>query len=273
MQAFWVRVGRGDSVRVVDRAQARITTFTPSLQMARMQRTGGYFYEIEFLNDAAGRYVITGMVSARSSIGLPVHLVSADGSVLRSFGSVEPIEDVRNTDLMWRNITPVDSTGVWSAPLTEYVLEHWNVDGRRLQRLVREVDWFRPHGSYGYPIDPHAPPTPGLMDVDYDDAGQVWAAIHVADPSWKDALGERPDPYGRPTIRILDEVEYYDTLVEIISPAEQKVVGRVRLDAPLLNLIGDGLVATRAFEGPGYPVIRIWEIQPPPQSLQERRFR
>ncbi len=267
--AVWVSVTAGDSLRVADLGLGRITVLHPEhLIPVRTQRIGGPFREIAFLDDPLGRYVVAAPVMSRSGIGLPLHLMDEDGTVLRSFGAVSPILDFRDNSKSWRNITVTPDGEVWSSGLTSYVLERWSPEtGDRLEVLERGADWFPPHERYGGgTLDPSQEPNPGLIEIHADRAGRLWTASHVAADDWQAAFEDGSDPYGNPARRVYDISRYYDTIVEVISPVDARVVGRARLEGNVLSFPGDGLVATRALEPPGYPVVRVWRIELAPQN-------
>lgn len=260
--ALWVSPTVHDSLRVADIGQSRITTLTPALAAIRTQFMGRPFSEIVFLEDGTGRYVISSRARLATGGDSPVHLVSLDGAVVRSYGSEPALSDRRPGLESWRNIAVGSEGTLWTAKVTSYQLERWSLQsGEREQLLERTADWFPPQSAYGGGLmDPDQEPAPGLLDIDVDSSGRVWTGSHVGAENWRAAFEDGAGFYGGRVERVHDLSRYYDTIIEVISPNDSRVVGRTRLDGALLNFVGDGVVATWVLDPPGYPVIKVWSI-------------
>lgn len=249
-----------DSLVVVDGGLSRITTLAPDLTVARTRPLGvDHGFSVALLPDE--RQIVAARISTARSVGLPLHLLSKDGRIVRSFGADPPVEDLRNPDVLWRNIAAGQEGTVWSAELTRYAVEQWDTAGARLITLERDVEWFQAHSEYGYAGNPDLRPQPGLMAVHYDRGGRVWTAINIADEEWRSAVGQRREASGRRRWVVEDFNKYYDGVVEILDPTAQKVIGSTRFDERVLGFAGDGLVVTYGIEGNGYPVVKVWQIQ------------
>lgn len=256
-----LRVMRGDSLEVVDFGNLRITTLDPSLEVSHTRPVGPPGHGIAFLRD--GRHVIAGTVSTSMSIGLPIHVVNRSGKIVRSFGAEPPIEAIGNAYRMWRSVAPAGDGAVWSAHLLRYVIERWDTAGRLTDRLERDVSWFAPQSDYGFHPDASREPTPGMPFIYSDRSGLLWTTIDVPDRAWESAFTRGNDLYGRPADVVDDFNNYWDSVVEVIDPVKNRVVGHARLDARVLGFAGDGLVFTRELRGEGYPVAVVYELQPP----------
>lgn len=258
---LWLHVLPGDSLEVVDFENLRITTLAPDLSVARTRRLGPAGLMIAFLPD--GSHVLSVSIPSAMSIGLPLHLISREGRILRSFGAKPPVEEVRNQSRMRRALAPAGAHAVWSAELLRYVIEKWDVQGNRLQRMERKASWFPPQTHYGVRADPSIAPAPGLLYVHTDARGRVWTAANVPDPDWESAFVNGTDPYGRVARLVKDLNKYYDSIVEVIDPVSMQVVGRARFDESAHPFAGDGLYVTHETRGRGWPVVAVWRLRPP----------
>jgi hypothetical protein len=85
-------------------------------------------------------FVMNSTIPTPDRAGLPLHLISPEGQVIRSFGSISGAyrSDIPLHDR--RQLTPAGSRAVWSAWALQYVIERWSEGGsleRTLQRRVR----------------------------------------------------------------------------------------------------------------------------------------
>lgn len=254
----------GDSLAVIDYGLGRLSILSPGLEFVRSAPLGPARGPVTLLS--GGRHVISANIRTPGSIGLPLHLIGADGRVVRSFGVAAPIENLRNQDLFYRPLAADSSGTVWSGELLRYVLTQWDTTGTLLSRLERRAEWFPPQSDYGLRKDRTVPPPPGVRGIALDKRGLLWVSIDVPDPHWKDAFVEGSDPYGRARLVVEDLNAYYDGLVEIIGPVRGVVVARTRFDQRVRGFPGDGLVFVQRTVPPGYPVASIWRVRPPSPS-------
>lgn len=134
----------GDTIEVYDLGGARIQRFGPRFEPASLTRLPG-FLAASMRRTPDGRRVVNAVVAHPSGIGLPLHLLSGDGEILASFGADPPIEDLRESNRRPFALTPRET--VWAKRHSEYPLEEWGWDSRRLRALVRNAPWLRWDGE------------------------------------------------------------------------------------------------------------------------------
>lgn len=162
-----------------------------------------------------------------NQIGLPLHVVGADGTVVRSFGA-EDDSFYPGSRSVERRIALSKDGGVWATSPWEYVVEHWSLDGELLASLSRPNVYTGPRNE-----DPSAP-QPSIAALREDDDGLLWVYILVADARWREQLGRpigRPGQHGGEADFVGTKHEYRDTIVEVIDPKTGDLLARTRLDA------------------------------------------
>lgn len=193
---------------------------------------------------------------------LPLHWVDTTGVRRTSFGADPSIEDRRNADLYFRQVTPASDSSVWAGHYVKYSLEEWSLSGRRLRSLHRDVDWF-PASTEGGFVDAESPPNPALRALHRDTNGLLWAVTWVADPDWREGLTFREDLYGRERLWPGNPSAYFDSVVEVIDPERRAVVGRARLDLSIKGFAADGVAFGYDEEDEVEPVVVVVRLELP----------
>lgn len=250
----------GDTVEVFDFGNMRISALGPDLGFLRSRRLTLPGFSIARLE---GGWLAVGAILADPAlIGLPIHLVSPRGTIVRSFGADPPLRDLSSTDVVHRTLAASTGQRVWAAPLTEYVVERWSRDGELLERWRRDVPWFRPHSDYGL-NDGSRPPGPGVYALREDASGLLWVLIRVPDPEWQDAFVEKPDPYGRVSRRVENMHDYMDTVIEVIDPEGGVVVARAQHDLAFSGFAGDIFAYAEVHTPEGHPLVAVYRMDTP----------
>jgi len=234
-----------DTLLVIDPAASRLTVLGPD---------GTIVQTLPFLSarpfDAVslpdGRVLLNAVVRDRDHVGYPLHVVTRDGRIERSFGADRP-DYVYNAPPLWRRrLTEARHTAVWTARELEYVLEQWApATGERLSALRRISEWFPAvQDSFTVPT-PTVPPPTYVADILETSDSLLWIAAAVPDPRWFSGLGppER-DEAGRVTYRPSDYRKLYDSMIEIIAPETGVVLVSQRLDDYVWGFVGDQHLAT-----------------------------
>jgi hypothetical protein len=133
-----------------------------------------------------GRIVVNRNLATRESAGLPIHLLEADGTLLRSFGN-EPRELRPGVSFPLRRSVAWSGSSheaLWVGHVRQYRLERWSVEGRLLEIVDRDVPWFKPWEVDG-PLSPSTPPPPRIEHLDELDGGLLVVLLMVptAEPS------------------------------------------------------------------------------------------
>ena len=111
-----------------------------------------------------GRLVLNANIRTEKRVGYPLHLISRTGDPIRSFGSdtgrYRP--DLAFSD---RRILARSGGGsLWAGYLNQYVVERWDMAGKLLEVLNRDVGWFEPYR--GYPAaSAETPPPPHMTGL------------------------------------------------------------------------------------------------------------
>jgi hypothetical protein len=253
-----------DTLFVLDHSLSRVTALTNEATVGRTASfpTGGVMSWIR-LRD--GRFVISADIRLRETVGKPLHLLSANGERLLSFGADTPsvLPDMPHRNQRLLALGP-DGT-IWSVRRTDYVLEQWAPDGRKLAELRRNASWFVPHGLGGFRTR-NEPAHPTVEAFWIDDAGRAWLAIELPDTEWQDAVARLDDVQGRERWGYTDDNEYFDTVVEVVDLAQARVIAHGRMEPALTSARFSGAVATYREHDDGTQLIEVWR----PRITQER---
>lgn len=257
--AWVIHVLPNDGLAILDAFQRRLTTFGPDLRVASISTIPVSPVSVAFVGDSG--IVVCAQSSHPEQVGLPLHLVAADGTLRRSFGADPPIRDWGNHDKVSRSVAPAGPDEVWVGFKTEYRIERWNLSGTRTATFAREVPWFQPHDDIGLPRDRSLPPNPSILALRQDSAGRLWVAIRIPDEHWEEAFEPGRDPYGRERPMVKDWNRYYDTMLEVIDPRTGTVVAAKRHPRAAWGLTRDGHLITHVFSEEGTPFVEVLEAR------------
>lgn len=251
----------GDTVEAYDFSLQRIVRLTPDFEVVETQRLEMVGGGMAMTTLPDGSRIMNQRLMTPQSMGLPLHAWDRDGSFVRSFGASPPIEDLRNSDLYFRRLSPASDSSAWSAHRVRYAIEEWTVDGTMVRELTRDVPWFPPAEHAGF-VDATSPPNVELGLIHADRAGRLWVVLQVPDPRWEESLVMRPDPYGRERLVPGNPRQYQDSVIEVIDPETGRIVARARTDHRIRGFVEDGLVYTYEETDALEPVVRILELRP-----------
>ena len=254
--------GPGDSIFVFEAFPRRLSVFTSDLQFARSVTLPAYPMDYPVFLDA-GRFVFHQFIRTSELLGVPMHLVGPEGSLVASFGGgrgdFTPETRVRHRRVLGRGI---DGT-VWVGHQARYRLEQYSPDGRLLHYVERHAPSFEPWtGRFEEPSV--ARPQPHMLAVWPVDRSHVMVVIRLADRRWR-ATAERSssrienlrDPGFAPWNQY---ARYYDTVLQIIRVVDGAVVASRRLDGAFFAAETPGLLYTQRETDAGIRVLDIWEL-------------
>lgn len=158
-----------------------------------------------------GSYVLGAALPTRGGNDLPLHLVTADGDVLRSFG-----EGPYST-----NIAPSGDSAVWVAQVDRYRVAKWHIDGRLLAVYERVADWFPP------PADNRSRQAGDrsvrLTEISEDEQGRLW--VHTSIRTLREVRGvDATTGQERSVLRLSPDPATAQEVIEVLDP----VTGVVR---------------------------------------------
>lgn len=247
----------GDSLYVFDGGNGRVTILSPDWSVARSFPFSGWVSDAVRLD--GGELVVNLHRATRELVGVPLHLLAADGHISKSFRVDPMLYRADAPSMMIRTLTPAADGRLWAGHESRYVLELWDRTGEMRTRLTRDADWFEPWDR-APEISPTQPPTPFLRTISVDSSGRIWTAVLVPDKNYRDALGPATVREGQTTYDIVKGPEHlYDTMIEVIDPGAGTVVAHARTGHVIDRWIGDGRLVTYR-EADGVPVLDVWRI-------------
>ncbi len=245
----------GDSMLVIDVGNGRITLLSPDHQPVRTIRMPGYITDVVPLRD--GTMIAHGRVATAEGIGFPLHLLSRDGSVIRSFGSVRPEARRDRPQAGIRKIAAANAGEVWSRHMDRYEIDLYSVDGVLLRSIRRDVEWYRP---YDYrPGTPRTPPMPVAVGIWQDGPGRLWTMSRIPSDSWRvdrryPGQPERPIP---PFDKYAHE---FETVLEVFDAATGNLLASERVPQFMMGSVGGGMVYSLRATNDGDLRVDVWEV-------------
>jgi hypothetical protein len=195
-------------------------------------------------------------VATPDAVGLPLHLVQ-DGQVIRSFGSEHPVHRPDAPEIGQRAMSPTNE-GIWTARRTHYLIEFWTREGSRLSALERRVPWFEPY-LMREPLSPSRPPESWVADLRADESGRLTVLLTVASQEFAKGLkviGQR----GNQVLYDIEEcATVFDTIVEVIDTARQRVYAASRRPECLLGFVDADIYGYSMDRG--FPQINVYSMR------------
>jgi hypothetical protein len=200
-----------------------------------------------------GTIVVASDSRLPDQIGYPLHLVGRDGSVLRSFGSRDGAL-YPGSGSMERRIAISGDDHVWAASPWEFRIERWNRDGS-LDKVLRRPVIYAEGGE-----EDDSAPAPSVVALHQDVDGLLWIYILVADPRWRDQLGDALGAHGeRPLVG--SRHLYRDTIIEVVDPETGDLLARTRMDARAFP-VAEKLAGATVPAGEQYDIrYKVWSLE------------
>lgn len=226
-----VYLGFQDSVIVYDMFARRMTVIDPGL--THVVRTTNFFDHRGIVPLQNGTYVTSGSLPTLRTSGLSIHLVSAQGAVLKSASADSAAFRRQPERMLGRSLSRVNESSFIAAPMHRYRFELWSFD-LKLQRVFeRTVDWFPPLSDDQLLDVPSRTPLPmQLLSVSGSgNNGMLIAVLFSGSSSF------RPDPAlagrkGEVSVRESGSGpslnKYVDTTIEFIELKTALVTGTGR---------------------------------------------
>lgn len=158
------------------------------------------------------------------------HVLTHAGDHLRSFGGV--LEDPAKFPYGAASAlgSARDDTSFWAAPPNRYRLERWATDGRFLEAIENERDWFPPWPGTNIKLD--EPPPPGVVDLLQTPDSLLWVLLRVSRDDYELPVDRRrlQTPAG-----ILG---MFDAVIEVLDPGKGTLVTRRRFNRSFSRFVG-----------------------------------
>lgn len=249
----------GDSLFVFDWEARRYSLFGPDFEFVSSGSLP-LSPEITALALPDGNFVFNSDVRTPDAIGQPLHLVSRNGSLVRSFGSAPRVPRPDVPFLMSRAIAKGARGTVWAAHRTDYRISQYGArNGEVLRTIVRDVDWFPPRMRPERPgAEVSIEPEPFVFALQEDGAGRLWTLVAVPDANWRRAVA--PPRPGSPHGNVLDEQGFYDTVIEVIDPQSGQLLASKRIGPHLTQFVAPGIAGAIIEDEDGYPRLHLWTL-------------
>lgn len=212
----------------------------------------------------AGSIPVLGRSPETAMAGQPLHVFSAAGDHLISFGAVEP-KLIPGLDYTLGRVLAEspDGKGFWSAPIYgDPVFALWGPNGKQIRTLRRRLpSWFVQTEGYRPPTRAK-PPTSLITDIEVDAEGLLWVVMRVHDPTWKEGLSSTSRRVEGVEINdIVDWFRVWDTVVEVIDPVTRSILATRRFDGHIAAVFGGRFLLEYRLKQDGEPYLVVHDRQ------------
>jgi hypothetical protein len=187
--------------------------------------------------------IVSQQIRTPQQVGFPIHLVGADGTVLRSFGSdvAEYRADLRL--LLERVVAPGTNGLLWAIPKGRYSIERWDpTTGKLIGRVSVKSNWFVE--SKTFRVDTNTKPNAVIEGV-WEDGGVVWTLIRDGANDWKPTV--KPEQ----SWSVRDYNSEHDWVLEAVNGTTGEVLASRRVPHALSRVGVGPLVASYALTQAG----------------------
>lgn len=192
----------------------------------------------------SGRWLVVRQIPTPALVGHPLHVMSNDGVIVRSFGADDG--PFRSADV-FKNSRAVcvnpDGT-IWSIAPGGRLLERWDTStGRRVAQVTVQSTWFR-ESSRPAPADQVA--SPFVLTI-WAEEDLVWILYKAPDPQWiPRRISDEEELAATPRERAELEDRRFDWVLEAVGSDTGSVVAMRRFDRELLRRGGSFAIASAA---------------------------
>jgi hypothetical protein len=227
----------GDSVLVLDVSRAQV--FTSELREARRIILGRSLYPAVVLNWPSA-LVMAGDVGGQFLGRRRAHLVDLSGREAQLGVQLEYDDSAPRVPLpsagFFQLANSPSASGIWSADPTVYRLVQWTREQGITRVLERRPSWFATRSEF-WLGNATTPPPPRVAAIHEDESGLVWVYLLVTSPNWKQAWGRTSARDREVNQTNIDFQQLYQTMIEVIDPGQQRVVARLQVAEPLVNIL------------------------------------
>ncbi|MEO7360807.1 MAG: M56 family metallopeptidase [Gemmatimonadaceae bacterium] len=141
-------VGTADTLLLVD-AKQNLHVHAPNGDYVRTVHLPVYGWSLIMLRD--GRFVAQENIENNPAGGFSFHLLTPNGTLIRSFGPLLHVNDDYNATAVSRPLTLGKNGEIIATYTDRYRVEQWDTTGRLVRATEPMTDWFAPHD----PQQPH----------------------------------------------------------------------------------------------------------------------
>ena len=198
-----------------------------------------------------GRFLVESQIPTPALVGHPLHVMSKDGNIVRSFGAdgspFRSTETLKNGRAVCLN---PDGT-IWSIASGGRLLERWDTaSGRRLSQVTVKSTWFRESSR---PAPPHQVANPIILTI-WAEEDLVWILYRVPDPHWI----PRPMPERELAANGENADLRSDWVLEAVRTDTGSVVAMRSFDRILLRREGSSAIASETVTANRAGRVELW---------------
>jgi hypothetical protein len=239
----------------------RAEVFAPALTSSRRMTLPGPF--LGAIVEPDGTILLNSMIATRDLAGLPVHVLSRNGAVLRSFGVEGRAEiDPRCSACAVRRAAKGQANHVWILAERNYRIERWTDSGRLdLRFVVPRSSWFKASSESSQWLTGRVP-RPTILATAFERGRLLWIVGYGPSDNWhpsdgvRSRTGETKDP-------VRAAIEYTEansrTFLDVFDLSTQKLVTSVSV-AGLLRVNDTGLAWRFVEDATGTSAVRIYRL-------------
>jgi hypothetical protein len=196
-------------------------------------------------------FLVASQIRTPALVGHPFHVMSNDGTILRSFGADGSAFRSTETLKNWRAVCFNPDGTIWSIAAGGRSLERWDTaTGRRLAHITVQSTWFR-ESSRPAPMDQVANP---IILTIWAEEDLVWILYQAADPHWS------PGPRAEREFLVNGENADLrsDWIIEAVRSDTGAVVAMKSFDRILLRREGSIAIASEAASANRARGVELW---------------
>lgn len=178
-----------------------------------------------------GRLLVNAEIPTAERMVRSIHVLNADGTVRESWGEEGPLTAPGQSWENRRRVATDPEGRLWTARPNEYVVEEWDPAGRRLGERRLATTWF-PRWDSPVMRPDSVRPDPNIVKI-WRQGDLLWIATHIADREWRPFRPDADSP-GDPTIRGLERNRVWDTRIDVIDIADDRLPATARFDPYLI---------------------------------------
>lgn len=226
-------------LHVMDRRHGRMSVYGQDLTLEQVIPMPGRPIDVGLLPLDDGSYVVNAMIGSAERVGLPLHRIGPDGTIVVSYPAPSTyLRPGHEMDLLMRMAIGGDRSTFWSAATSTYRVDRYHVDGPLLASFRVEPPWESDGPERDGPGPPPSPP--GVMSIQERD-GLLWILSRRRTANYRAATSRIDGPEG-PSVRIDDYNRYYESVLDVIDPGRRQLVSRLVIPGYLLRFVAPGVV-------------------------------
>jgi hypothetical protein len=249
--------GPGDSLLVVEATQRVAHLFDPRFTFVRRYRLPMVTNQAIPLPD--GSLVLSGLLRTPVAAGFPLHRVSTDLSMVRSFGPQSPFSGPGTPPTFRSRLTNGAVGRFWSVSINGLGLHEWS-DTTLLRSIVLDAPWFSAwNGEPARFINKERPVT-RVADVALGTSRFATLLISTAAEGWEanDAVDMTNIPASQIPLSYLDR--FLDSRVVVVDLDRRTVYASASQSERLVGLLGPTLAFNVVEDTNGIATYRVWSI-------------